>query len=173
MTDRLMNAIKAHASSLDRLEGQIKFGTITSVDITNGTARVLFQPDGILSGWLPILSQWIGDGWGMVCQPNPGDQVVIVPQEGDVEQGIIIGRSFSNKQRPPAAPRGELWFVHQTGSFLKLCNDGTIRVHGDLHVEGDVYDRQGSLSGLRTHYNMHTHPVPRNSPTGLPSPLDQ
>jgi hypothetical protein len=97
----------------------------------------------------------------------------MVPQEGDVEQGIIIGRSFSSKQRAPAVPGGEFWLVHETGSFLKLCNDGTIRMNGDLHVEGDVYDRQGPLSGLRTHYNSHTHLVPRNAATGLPSPLDQ
>jgi Type VI secretion system/phage-baseplate injector OB domain len=173
MTDRLMNAIKAHASSLDRSAGQIKFGTVTSVDIHNATARVLFQPDSILSGWLPVLSQWVGNGWGMICPPSPGDQVVVVPQEGDVEQGIIIGRSFSKQQRAPIVPGGEFWLVHQTGSFLKLCNDGTIQINGDLHVQGDVYDRQGSLSGLRTHYNSHTHLVPRNAATGLPSPLDQ
>jgi phage baseplate assembly protein gpV len=173
MTDRLMNAIKAHASSLDRSTGQIKFGTVTSVDINNATARVLFQPNGILSGWLPILSQWVGNGWGMICPPSPGDQVVMVPQEGDVEQGIIIGRSFSNNQKAPAAPAGEFWLVHRKGNFLKLCNDGTIRMHGDLHVEGDVFDQQGPLSGLRAHYNAHTHLVPPNATTGLPSPLDR
>jgi hypothetical protein len=172
MTDRLMNAIKAHASSLDRSSGQIKFGTVTSVDIQNATARVLFQPDGILSGWLPVLSQWVGNGWGMICPLTPGEQVVIAPQEGDVEQGIIIGRSFSAKQRTPVVPAGEFWLVHQTGCFLKLCNDGTVRMSGDLHVEGDVYDRQGSVSALRGHYNAHTHLVPRNAATGLPSPLD-
>jgi hypothetical protein len=173
MTDRLINALKAHASSLDRSTGQVKFGTVTSVNIPSTTARVLFQPDGILSGWLPVLSQWVGNGWGMMCPLSPGDQVVIVPQEGDVEQGIIIGRSFSNKQRAPEVPGGEFWLVHQKGSFLKLCNDGTIRMSGDLHVDGDVFDRQGSLSGLRAHYNSHIHPVPRNAATGLPSPLDQ
>lgn len=172
MTDRLMNAIKAHASSLDRSSGQIKFGTVVSVDCRNGTARVLFQPGGILSGWLPVLSQWVGNGWGMVCPTNPGDQVVVAPQEGDLEQGIIIGRSYSSKQRPPATPVGEFWLLHASGSFLKLCNDGTIQVNGDLHVQGDVYDRRGSLSGLRTHYNSHTHPIAPHAVTGQPTPLD-
>jgi phage baseplate assembly protein gpV len=146
--------------------------TVTSVSSQHATARVLIQPDGVLSGWLPVLSQWVGSGWGMVCPPNPGDQVLLVPQEGDVEQGIIIGRSFSKNQMPPAAPGGEFWLMHQSGSFLKLCNDGTVRINGDLHVQGEVYDQHGPLSGLRTHYNAHTHSVPSSETTSVPSPLD-
>jgi phage gp45-like len=172
MIERLSNAIKSHAANLDQSSGQIKFGTVTSVNSQKATARVLIQPDGVLSGWLPVLSQWVGSGWGMICLPNPGDQVLLVPHEGDLEQGIIIGRSFSSKQLPPVAPGGEFWLVHQSGSFLKLCNDGTIRIQGDLHVQGDVYDKHGPLSGLRTHYNSHTHLVPPNETTSAPSPLD-
>jgi hypothetical protein len=172
MTGLLVNAIKSHAAGMDQSTGQIKFGTVTSVNTQNATARVLIQPDGVLSGWLPVLSQWVGSGWGMVCSLSPGDQVLLAPQEGDVEQGVIIGRSFSNKQMPPVVPGGELWLVHQSGSFLKLCNDGTIRMSGDLHVQGDVYDRHGPLSGLRAHYNSHVHLIPPNVATSAPSPLD-
>ena len=173
MTDRLSNAIRGHAASLDQSAGQIKFGTITSVNYNDSTARLIIQPDGVLSGWLPVLSPWVGDGWGMICPPSTGDQVLFVPQEGDIEQGVIIGRSFSNKQRPPAAPDGEFWLVHKTGSFLKLCNDGTIQISGDLHVRGDVYDRHGSIADLRAHYNSHTHQVPPHQITGAPSLLDE
>ena len=173
MLDRLSNAIKSHAANLDQSTGQIKFGIITSVNFENSTARVTIQPEGVLSGWLPVLSHWVGSGWGMVCLPNPGDQVLLVPQEGDIEHGIIIGRTFSKKQLPPVAPAGEFWLVHQAGSFLKLCNDGTIRINGDLHVDGNVYDRQGSISDLRNHYNLHTHQVPPNKLSSPPSPLDE
>jgi phage baseplate assembly protein gpV len=172
MIERLSNAIKSHAADLDQSTGQVKFGTVTSVNSQNATARVLIQPNGVLSGWLPVLSQWVGSGWGMVCPPNPGDQVLLVPQEGDVEQGIIIGRTFSNKQMPPVVPGGEFWLMHQSGSFLKLCNDGTVRVSGDLHVQGDVYDQHGPLSGLRAHYNSHIHLTPPNGTTSVPTPMD-
>jgi phage gp45-like len=167
--NHLVNALKAHASNLDQTGGQVKFGTVTSVDYQTATARVQIQPDGVLSGWLPVLSQWVGDGWGLVCPPSPGDQVLLVPQEGDIEQGIIVGRAFSNNQRPPAAPENELWLVHKTGSFLKLCNDGTIQMKGDLHVQGDVYDRDGALSRLRAAYDSHTHKVPSGGTTTGPS----
>ena len=48
--------------------------------------------------------------------------------------------------------------MHRSGSYLKLQNDGTIQVKGDLHVAGDVYDSHGPLSSLRNHYNAHIHP---------------
>jgi phage baseplate assembly protein V len=172
MISNLSNIIKSHAAGLDQSAGQIKFCTVTSVNSNNATARVLIQPENVLSGWLPILSQWVGSGWGMVCPPNPGEQVLVVPQEGDVEQGIIIGGVFSTQQKPPVAPDGEFWLVHRSGSFLKLCNDGTIRVNGDLHVAGDVYDQKGPLSRLRTHYDSHTHTVGNNETTSAPVPLD-
>jgi phage baseplate assembly protein gpV len=108
----------------------------------------------------------------MACPPTPGDQVLLVPQEGDVEQGIIVGRVFSVKQVAPPAPSGEFWLLHQSGSFLKLSNDGTIRINGDLHVAGDVYDQHGSISALRAHYNSHTHVVGNNEITSPPNPLD-
>jgi hypothetical protein len=171
MSNSLSNIIKSHAASLDQTAGQTKFGIVTSVNPINATARVLIQPEGVLSGWLPVLSQWVGNGWGMVCPLVPNEQVLIIPQEGDVEQGIIIGGVFSSKQRPPVVPGGEFWLVHQSGSFLKLCNDGTIQISGDLHVAGDVYDRLGPLSRLRTHYDAHTHATPSGT-TSLPKPLD-
>ena len=155
--ERLLNALKAHAGALDQSVGQPRFGIVTSVDPASATARVQLQPEGVLTGWLPVLSVWVGAGWGMACPPSPGDQVLVLPQEGDAEHGIIAGRAFSDAQRAPAAPVGELWLVHQTGSFLKLTNDGTIEVQGDLHVNGDVYDRTGSLDRLRKHYDVHSH----------------
>lgn len=155
--DRFLNALKAQAGALDQSVGQARFGVVTSVDPASAAARVQLQPEGVLTGWLPVLSAWVGAGWGLACPPSPGDQVLVLPQEGDAEHGVIVGRAFSDSQRPPAAPAGELWLVHKSGSFLKLTNDGSVQVKGDLHVDGDVYDRRGSLDRLRQHYDAHTH----------------
>lgn len=155
--EHLVNALKMHADALIQTQAQPRFGTITSVDPNTGTARVTVQPEGVLSGWLPILSPWVGTGWGMVCPPATGDQVLVLAQEGVAEHGVIVGRIFSSRQCPPPAPSGELWLVHQSGSYVKLLNDGTIQIGGDLHVNGDVYDSQGALSRLRGHYDAHTH----------------
>ncbi|WP_428486734.1 phage baseplate assembly protein V [Rhodopila sp.] len=172
MLDRLNNIVKAHAGSQSKSSGQAKFGTVTSVNYESGNARILVQPEGVLSGWLPILSQWVGPGWGMVCPPSPGDQVLFVPQDGDVEQGVIVGRTYSSSHMPPVAPDGEFWLVHRSGSFLKLCNDGTIQISGELHVQGNIYDQHGSLSGLRQSYNSHTHAVPAGGTTSAPTPTN-
>ena len=155
--ERLLNALKAQAASLDRALGQPRFGVVASVDPARYAARVSLQPEGVLTGWLPVLSAWTGAGWGAVCLPTPGDQVLVVPQEGDAEHGVIVGASYSDAARAPAAPVGELWLVHRSGAALHLCNDGTVQIAGDLHVAGDSYDQQGSLARLRGHYDSHTH----------------
>jgi hypothetical protein len=76
---------------------------------------------------------------------------------------------------PPAAPSGEFWLLHQTGSYLKLHNDGSIESsagtwthHGSFQATGDIADGHGALSALRGHYNSHTHPPG----TALPNPTD-
>jgi phage baseplate assembly protein gpV len=170
--ERFLNAIKTHADALVQTQGQPRFGTITSTDPATGTARVALQPEGVLSGWLPILYPWVGAGWGMVCPPAPGDQVLVLAQEGHAEHGIIVGRIFSSRVAPPAAPSGELWFVHSSGSYFKLQNDGTVQIGGDLHVSGNVYDSQGPMSRLRSNYDAHTHNDSRGGVTTTTSNPD-
>ena len=165
--DALLNTLKADAARQDAAVGQARFGLVSSVDPARGTVRVLLQPEGVLTGWLPLATSWVGAGWGLACPPSPGDQVMVLPEGGSGQPGLVMARAWSSASPPPAAPVGEWWLVHRSGSFLKLCNDGTIQVKGDLHVDGDVFDRHGSLDRLRTHYDLHTH-----GKTPLPDPQD-
>lgn len=156
---RFLNALKSQSAAQDRSQGQPRFGLVTSVDTSRMAARVTLQPEGVLSGWLPIASPWIGAGWGLVCPPSPGDQVLVIPQEGEAEHGIVVAASWSDTASPPPlVPLGEFWLVHKSGTSLKLANDGTVRIQGDLHVSGDVFDRNGPLDRLRQTYDRHTHP---------------
>lgn len=170
--DRLLNAFKAHSGAQDAAVGQPRFAKVTSVDPKLGTVRVQLQPEGVLTGWLPVLSQWVGTGWGLSCPPSPGDQVLVIPQEGDAENGIVVGRAWSQDASVPETPVGELWLTHKSGSYLRLLNDGTVSVKGDLHVSGNIYDQHGSLDQLRGHYNQHKHSVPQGGTTSTPSPQD-
>jgi phage baseplate assembly protein V len=172
--DRFMNVMKAQASALDSAQGQPRFALVTSVDAARYSVRVRLQPEDVQSGWLPVLSAWVGAGWGMACLPSPGDQVLVLPQEGDAEHGVVVGAAYSDAVRPPAAAVGELWLQHRSGVTLKLCNDGTLRIIGDVFVDGTVHaqeivDSTGSLSRLRGHYNAHVHP---GQSAGPPSPQD-
>lgn len=170
--DRLLNAFKGHSSAQDGLVGQARFAKVTSVDPKLGTVKVQLQPEGVLTGWLPVLSAWVGASWGISCPPSPGDQVLVIPQEGDAENGIVVGRAWTQDAATPETPVGELWLTHKSGSYVRLINDGTISIKGDVHVAGDVYDRHGSLAQLRDHYNQHRHSVPQGGVTGPPNPQD-
>lgn len=173
------NAVKARAAALDGMGSQARFGIVTSFDPASYAARVMLQPENLLSGWLPVLSSWIGAGWGMAVPLSPGDQVLVLGQEGDAEQGVVLGRLWSNLEPPPATPVGEMWLVHQTGSFIKLRNDGTITmqattvsIEGNLMVSGNISDlggSHGSLDALRHAYDQHVHADPQGGQTGTTS----
>ena len=115
----------------------------------------------------------------MAAPLSPGDQVLVLGQEGDAEQAVVMGRLWSNQDAPPSAPVGELWMVHQSGSFVKLRNDGTITmqaptvsIEGDLLVSGNISDLggvHGSVDTLRTAYDGHTHPDAQGGSTGTTS----
>jgi phage baseplate assembly protein gpV len=182
--DAFLNRLKSHAAMLDQAQGQPRFGVISSVDPNSYTARVMLQPENVLSGWLPILSPWIGNGWGLACLPSPGDQAMVLAQEGDAEHGVIAGGCWSMTRPPPSVggiipQSGEFWIVHQSGSFLRFRNDGSVegqasvwRLTGDLHVAGDVYDQHGALAALRTHYDQHSHTDSRGGQTSLSNQQD-
>jgi hypothetical protein len=163
--------MNAQAARRDHRRAQPRFGTVSSFDPASFTARVTIQPEGVVSGWLPVLVPWVGAGWGMAAPPCPGEQVLVLWQEGDAEHGVIVGRAWSDRMPPPGAPAGELWLVHKSGSCLKLHNDGTIESvgawhhSGDLHVSGDVFDAHGAVSQLRGHYNAHVHPPSASAPS--------
>lgn len=165
--DRLLNSFKGFSGEQDASIGQPRFATVTSVDPEQGTVRAQLQPEGVQTGWLPVMSQWVGNGWGLSCPPSPGDQVLVLTLEGDAENGVVVGRTWSRDDGIPQAPVGELWLTHQSGSSIRLVNNGTVAIKGDLHVAGDVFDQHGSVKQLRDHYNQHKHSVPQGGMTSL------
>jgi phage baseplate assembly protein gpV len=177
--DKFWNMVKAQAGGLDGLAGVARFGLVSSFDPATYAARVLIQPENVLSGWLPILSAWVGAGWGMAAPLTPGAQVLVIAQEGDAEQGVIIGSVWSAVDQPLGAPAGELWLQHESGSYLILLNDGpsvlkaeVVNITGNLMVSGDISDQNGThatLAALRNAYDRHTHADPQGSLSGLPS----
>lgn len=105
---------------------------VTSYDPEKYLAKVTLQPEGQESGWLPIETGHIGEGYGIAIglQPgsgnsgdtgNPGnsenasqdahgDQVIIRHQEGDFESGKIVQRVHSDSDKPPTVQSGEMVF---------------------------------------------------------------
>lgn len=175
----LLNSIRAGAAGLDGHMGGARFGLVSSFDPTAYSARVLIQPENVLTGWLPVISPWVGAGWGLASPLVPGAQVLVIAQEGNAEQGVVMGAIWSSADRPLQAPAGELWLQHQSGSFVKLLNNGTIslqaslvNIEGSLVVSGDISDQNGAhgtVAALRQAYDQHVHTVPQGGNTGLTS----
>jgi len=103
-------------------------GTVSSYDPATYAAKVILQPTGIETGWMPIRSPWIGNGWGFYAPPSVGDQVEVGFEDGDVLVGSIEGSLYSDVDRPLSVQSGELWWQHKSGSFWKLTNDQNVSI---------------------------------------------
>lgn len=106
-----------------------RHGLVSSYDPSKYLAKVVLQPGGQETGWLPIETGHIGSTYGIVVglQPgqgganaqgqggqagpqsqNQGDQVIVQLQEGDFESGKIVQRVHSDQDNPPQAQSGEI-----------------------------------------------------------------
>ena len=81
----LLNVMRAQAALASGEKSSVRLGIVDSYDAVNYCAKVRLQPQDILSGWLPVTSQWVGNGWGLFSPPNIGDLVEIHFQEGSFE----------------------------------------------------------------------------------------
>ena len=138
--DELLNHHKLREKSVFSASGQPRIGIVESYNPNNATVRLTVQPNGVLTGWLPLMGLSVGSGWGVICPPAIGAQVIYVCQEGSSQDGVVIGGVWSSANLPPAAQAGEFWLVHSTGSLLKLTNDGkvTITAQSGFTVNGNV-----------------------------------
>lgn len=129
----LAEAIRYHAAALDATRPQPRFAVVESFDATRHLAKVSIQPEGVLSGWLPILGMGGGGGWGLICPPAIGAQVVIVPLDGDHESWAVLGAAWSVVNQP-AAPQayvksGEMALVSSAGAYIRLSSDGSATLY--------------------------------------------
>jgi len=116
-----------------------RHGLVTSYDPNKYLAKVMFQPEHQESGWLPIETGHIGQGYGIAIGLQPGsgqggatqggeqgwggsssgqqgnqaqgDQVIVRYQENDFESGKIVQRVHSDIDKPPGPVKsGEMVF---------------------------------------------------------------
>jgi hypothetical protein len=151
-----------------------------SIDPARYSARVLLQPEGTLTGYLPIASQWVGNGWGMFCLPSPGDVVDVIFQQGGSGAGVIVGRQFNAKAQPVPTTPGEFWIVHQSGSTIKFTNAGDIIISAardlnlhagrrfifDANGQGQIWDGSGVETWQDNDVAKPHHP---HAPPQIPS----
>lgn len=60
-----------------------------------------------MTGWVPVLTHYAGDGYGAYCLPETGEAVVIAFELGDISCPIVIGALWDKKNRLPQATANE------------------------------------------------------------------
>jgi phage baseplate assembly protein gpV len=164
----LWNRIKGAAAAVQMQGGQNRWGLVTSVRASDQgyDARVLMQPEDIMSAWLPVLSSFGGPGFGIVSRPSLGMQVMVAPDVGDGHHGIIVGMAYNTTNPAPKPPNGfqqssgtpvddgEFAVVSKGGAVFRLCSDGSIymkatalNLEGNLMVQGNITASAGANGG--------------------------
>lgn len=153
-----------------------RHGMVTSYDPQKYLAKVMLQPEGQETGWLPIETGHIGSDFGFAIGLTPGDgktsgdQVIVRFQEGDLESGKVVQRVHSDEDSPPPVQSGEIVFWSKfkksggdsdsaqggqggTGQQIYLKNDGSLTV-----TDGNggimVFDGNGNCNINCTNYTL-------------------
>lgn len=125
----------------------LRFGTITEVSASAGTARVKFEEDGIVSAPLPVVQRAVS-GDKFFSLPSPGDQVACLMDE-HAETGVVLGSVYSSAQTPPeGATAGSMVVRFEDGTTIKYDKAGpkiTVEIDGDVEVKCAVTKVDGNL----------------------------
>lgn len=137
--DRLLNLMRGAAMGQSATRAESRKGLISAYDPSNYAVKVQLMPEGAETGWLPLASPWVGNGWGIVAGPSIGDMVDVHFQEGSPDAGSASLRYYNDEDRPPGAcPSGEFWLAHSSGSLLKFHNDGSVEMHAALAINSSA-----------------------------------
>lgn len=161
------NHIKSVVAGMLSQRGTARWGLVTSVDPSGPTARVLLQPEGIETGSLPIKCMAAG-AVSVVCLPLNGDMVLVHPDMGDGEHGIIDGAAHNTVTPPPVMPitgkppqQNEYVINLPGGAYLHFTGGtwyfkGNIVVEGNMTLSGTV-TAQNFINLDGTEFNGHVH----------------
>ncbi len=150
-SDELRNLITGIAHEV---MGRSQFkGTIvtTAYNPQIHAIKGIIQPHGIESGWVPIASLHVGNGFGIVIGPRVGSadeldgQVFDLHMDGgDPDTLVAHHRQFSDVEKPPVVQSGEMLVKHASGTQDMYFNDGSRKM---THATGatETWDPQGNL----------------------------
>jgi phage baseplate assembly protein gpV len=122
-----------------------RFGIVDLYDPTTYRAKVVLGPsaDGMtpLTGYMPVLTGYMGNGWGVAAPLQKGDQVVVLFVQNHPDQGVVLGRIYDQPHPPPkradgqAAEAGEFTLVHSSGSRIQVTNDQKVLINGQVEID--------------------------------------
>jgi len=179
----LLNAMAGAAQQTSAGDSGTRQGIITAYDPASYAVKVQLQPTGEETGWIPLGSPWVGNGWGLAAGPMIGAEIEVEFDSGLMGAGMAAGQFYNDEDRCPGPPSGEFWLVHKSGSLLKFLNTGEVLLSakvkmtydapahhftgGDVTMDNnlivvkDISDKNGlygTVQNVRVTYNGHTHP---------------
>lgn len=82
------------------MANEIRVGKISAIDYAAGTVRVVYHDqDDAVTPSLPLLS-------GEYHMPEVGDAVLVLHLSNGMEAGVVLGRCWSDKNKPPEGKAG-------------------------------------------------------------------
>lgn len=163
---------------------KLRYGVISNVDYSKGLAKVKFEEDGIVSGWLSLVVPGSKDT--KFSFPLAINEQVAVAMDEHLDRGVILG-AFYHRGKQPAITGGKFGVEFPGGNRvefdpgsnkLTIVASGDVEITGDVKITGDLtttgkVEANGEVTAKKTSTNVslstHIHPHPQG-PTGAPTP---
>lgn len=144
----ILNQARIAAAQQSSSRAQTRTGIITSYDPSAYAVKVKIQPEDTEIGWLPLTSPYVGNGWGLAMGPSIGDAVTVHFTEGGFEAGQVGMRHYSDEDRPPTCPAGEVHLVHKSGSLIRMLSNGDVEIitSAGMHITAPTTTVTGNLT---------------------------
>ena len=82
------------------MENNIRLGKISAVDYAAGTVRVVYhEKDDAVTAPIPLISS-------EYFMPEVDDMVMVLHLSNGTEAGVVLGRPWSEKNKPPEGSKG-------------------------------------------------------------------
>ena len=147
------------------MANEIRVGKVSSIDYAAGMVRVAYhEKDDSVTRLIPLLSN-------EYKMPEVGDQVLVLHLSNGTEAGVVMGRPWSQKNKPVEGvaglfrkefghTQGEAYVRYKDGTLtIKAANvviEGNMRVTGNLSVTGTISSVGGTTAG-KVSLADHTH----------------
>ena len=159
--DNMVRALRLHSAIRAGSDGQARHAIVTAVDPGQHAVKLMIQPEGLVSGWLPDPGLACA-GLRIACPCEVGTQVLIVPVEGDAEHPMIVARLFDVVHTAPVSPAtgqpvqpGEVGIFLQGGTYLHLTS-AAIYLQGKLVLDGSI-EATGDVTAAGISVVNHVH----------------
>ena len=138
----------------NQLKNIVRVGRVSSVNPAAGTARVAFEPQGVVSYDLQILVPQTLKNKDYYM-PDIGEHVVCLFLPTGNQEGFILGAVYSNEDTPAVADPNKrqvkfkdgTWIEYDQSSHALTINTtgavnivaaGNVNITGDINVTGNI-----------------------------------